>query len=130
MKRLLKKIMKPVAITVLMAFTIVASIPHNAVAYLPGSDDISKARAHDMASIKRNLQSKVVSSKLRSMGFTEAEINDRLSKLSDAEVHSFAVKSDKLSHGSGVVSVLILLALLALIGLTVLTSMGKRVVIR
>ncbi len=129
MNTLFKKAVRPVALTLLLAFTIVACIPNNAAAYVSGSGEMSKARSHDIETLKRGLESKIVSEKLQSMGFTPAEINDRLSNLSDAELHSFAMKADTLSHGSGVVSVLILIALLALVGLTVLASMGKRIVI-
>ncbi len=129
MKTLLRKISRPVAITLLLAFTVVACIPQNAAAYVPGSGEMSKAGSHDIETLKRSIESKVVSGMLKSMGFTPLEINERLSNLSDAELHSFAMKADTLSHGSGIVSLIIIIALLALVGLTVLASTGKRIVI-
>jgi hypothetical protein len=50
----------------------------------------SSTREADMKTIQGTLESKVLRARLKEYGLTDAEINSRLSKLSDKQVHQFA----------------------------------------
>ena len=70
---------------------------------------------------QRLLESKIVGDKLRSLGFTESEIEKRLGKLSDAQLHYVAQNLDQLRAGGGLIGLAIAIPIaLVLILLAVL----------
>lgn len=86
-------------------------------------------RAADLERIQRVLESKKVSGRLEKLGFTGEEIQSRLQRLSDAQVHELAQKLDDLKVAGDGVGVLIVLLLLAIFIVLYLSYTGKKVVI-
>lgn len=97
-----------------------------APAVAPGSEQ-SPQRAADLARIQRVLENKRVSQKLKDLGLSESEVQDRLSKLSDREVHQLATKMQALTpagdSGLGLVIALLVIGVLALL----IVYLAKRV---
>src|SRR5689334_11939968 len=48
------------------------------------------ARKQDLATIQTALESKLVRAKLQSLGFSDAEVQSRIHRLSDAQIHQLA----------------------------------------
>ncbi|MCX5786947.1 MAG: PA2779 family protein [Elusimicrobia bacterium] len=65
-------------------------------------------RAADMKTVQTALESKVVRERLKTLGLTDKEIESRLTRLSDQQVHQLAKDVDTLGPGGGVVGVLII----------------------
>jgi hypothetical protein len=89
----------------------------------------SPERAADLERIQRALESKKVSDRLEKLGFTGEEIQSRLQRLSDVQVHELAQKLDDLKVAGDGVGVLIVLVLLAIFVVLYLSYTGKKVVI-
>lgn len=86
--------------------------PAEIQAAAPGS-----ARAADMKAIQGALESKILRERLKGFGLTDAEVNSRLSKLSDKEVHQFATRIHSVNPGGDltVIGVLLVVVLVLFI---------------
>ena len=73
-------------------------------------------RSADMKTVQTALESKVVRARLKALGLTDKEIESRLSRLSDQQVHKLAKDINTLSSGGDVglggILVLVLVVLL------------------
>ena len=65
-------------------------------------------RAADMKTVQTALESKVVRERLKALGMTDKEIESRLTRLSDRQVHQLAKDVNTLGPGGGVIGVLII----------------------
>ncbi len=63
------------------------------------ADSAAPARAADIKAVQTALESKVVSERLKSFGLNKEEIESRLGKLSDKQVHKLAGEIKTLSPG-------------------------------
>lgn len=76
-------------------------------------------RAADLQKIQSVLETKVVRQRLEDYGLTAEEINARLTRLSDAQVHQLATQIDAMipagDAGFGIVIALLVIAILAVI---------------
>lgn len=75
-------------------------------------------RAADITTIQKSLETKIVQDRLEHLGFTPAEIEERLLYASDAELHQLASQSDTLMAGGDggiIVTVLVIILLVVLI---------------
>ncbi len=124
-------------VALVLAFTmlVLGSIPTKSMALVIGSDAVVAAAAEevreaDMARVQRVLESKLVADKLEQAGLSEAEINERLSKLSDSELHSFASQLESLYPGGDALSAIIALLIIAILVLVILKLTDRKIVIR
>ncbi len=72
-------------------------------------------RAADMRTIQTALESKLLRERLKDMGLSEAQVDERLSKLSDQEVHQLAAQIHAVNPGGFVVEALLIVVLVLLI---------------
>lgn len=101
-----------------------AFVPSQAIA-LPAAD-----RAEDLGRIQAVLESKLVKQRLQDLGFTADEINARLSRMSDQQIHGFAQQLDDLrvgKDGLGVVIAVLLIIVLVIVIINLTT--GHKVVV-
>jgi hypothetical protein len=107
----------------------IGGFPVDGIAMLIPSDagavtGASSARATDLGTIQATLESKVVAQRLADLGMTTAEVKDRLSALSDEQLHQVAQNIDGLQPGGALIlilaiigAVVVVLAILGLAGL-------------
>jgi len=88
-------------------------------------------RASDLQKIQKVLEMKMISERLRQLGLTPDEIQDRLNQLSDNEIHQFALQLDDLKVGGdsglGIVIAILVIAILAVI---LIYLLGHRIIIK
>jgi hypothetical protein len=75
-------------------------------------------RTEDLQKIQKILESKMVSEKLRQLGFTPEEIQARLGQLSDQQMHQLALNLDEVKVGGdglGVVIAVLVIAILVVL---------------
>ena len=97
----------------------IGCIPTDGVAMLIPSDESYDqpsvlTRTSDLQAIQTRLESKIVAQRLSDVGLTPSEVQQRLSSLTDAQLHQVAQNLDGLQPGGDV-----LILILALIGLVV-----------
>ncbi len=75
-------------------------------------------RAGDMEKVRSFLENKLVSQRLRDLGFTPQEAMARMSEMSDGQIHSLALKLDQVKAGGelgAIIAVLVIIVLVLLI---------------
>jgi len=85
----------------------------------------------DLQKIQKFLEMKMVRERLKELGFTPGEIQDRLSQLSDQQIHQLALKLDDLKvGGNDALGVIILLLIIAILVIVLIQLTGHRIVIK
>ena len=93
-----------------------AALPAKTYAYATESVEVYSPRQEDMNKVQRALESKIVQDKLGELGLTKDEATAKLDKLSDADLHQFAMNADSLnSGGDGGLGLLIGLLIIAIL---------------
>ena len=72
-------------------------------------------RAADLKAVQAVLESKIVSERLKDLGMSDEEVESRLSRLSDRQVHQLAKDIGALSPGGDVSGILVTIILVLLI---------------
>lgn len=89
------------------------------------NSDPSLLRAEDLQKVQRLLENKIVRQRLEDMGLSEEEINARLERVSDLQLHQLAMQIDALMPGGDdgtlttIVLVLLIVVLILLIAILV-----------
>jgi hypothetical protein len=86
-------------------------------------------RAADMEKIQKVLETKMIKKRLEELGFTQDEINKRLSQLSDQQIHQLAIQLDDLKVGGDALGVIVALLVIVILVLVILHLTGHRVVV-
>lgn len=81
----------------------------------PAQGASAEGRTADMKTVQSALESKVVRERLKALGLTDKEIELRLGKLSDRQLHKFAKDVDTLAAGGFIEAVLVVVVLVLLI---------------
>ena len=114
----------------LVVAMVVIGITPRAYADFSPSEVIASAsdRASDIGKIQGVLEMKMVGERLRSLGFTEEEINKKLDQLSDNQLHELALQLDELKvGGDGAATAVIIILLLAILAVLILYLSGHRI---
>ncbi|MGB9873979.1 MAG: PA2779 family protein [Hydrogenobacter sp.] len=122
---------KAVVLTVASAFFFVNSAP--ALAGLVDSKhtfEVSSQRDQDMQKVQRALESKVVQEKLKAYGLSKEEIQEKLSQLSDEQIHMLAKASDKVLAGGDGIGLAIAVVVLLILVVILLKLLNKEIIIR
>lgn len=99
--------------TLILTTTMVLTAPRTGWAMLAPAQ--GSERSADMKTVQTALESKVVRERLKSLGLSDKEIESRLGKLSDKQVHKLAKDIETLSSGGFIEAVLVLVILVLLI---------------
>ena len=118
-----------VTVYLVFAFLMVGALPVKSFAYMAESSMVTDSRGADMDKVQRALESKVVSHKLMELGLTDKEVAERLSRLTDAELHQFASQVDDLSSGGSFLGVTIGLLVIGVLVLVLLDLTGHKIVL-
>ncbi|MFQ5441647.1 MAG: PA2779 family protein [Thermodesulfobacteriota bacterium] len=122
---------KRIALIVATAILLISAVPAESMAYIVGAEGAVEAtRAVDMEKAQSILESRLVKMKLTQLGLSAEEINTRLSKLTDAELHRFASTIDSLYPGQGAIGVLIGVLIVIALVMVLLKLTNKKIVIK
>ena len=87
-------------------------------------------RAQDSGTIRQVLENKMVSERLSQLGFTQEEVNSRLSQLSDQQLHKLAVNLDEIKTGGDGLGIIIALLVIAILVVILLQITGHKVIVK
>ncbi len=85
-------------------------------------------RSTDLKTIQKVLELKMIGERLRQLGFTEEGIQQRLSQLSDEQIHGLALKLDEMKVG-GDGEVIISLLVIAILVVILIYLLGHKIAI-
>jgi hypothetical protein len=86
-------------------------------------------RAADMDKIQKVLETKMIRERLEKFGLTQDEINNRLSQMSDQQIHQLALHLDDLKVGGDGLGIIIALLVIAILVVLLLQLTGHKVVV-
>lgn len=121
------------AVYLAIACFVVAGIPRHSLAFIISSytEENIFDREKDTSAIQRILESKAVSQKLSSLGLTKDEIDERINRLTDTELHQFASQINSIyAGGDSGVGIIISLLIIVILVLTILHLTGHKIVLK
>src|SRR4051794_12628331 len=111
-------LIKGIAVTLVLAVFVTWSGSDLAQAMLvptqTAHDAVKSARAQDVNTVQAALENKVISQRLANFGLSKEEINTRLGRMSDSEIHRVAMQIEK-QNPAGDASGIVLIAIAVLL---------------
>jgi hypothetical protein len=86
-------------------------------------------RTTELQKIQHFLETKAVSKRLEQFGYTQDEIQKRLTQLSDQQIHRIATKLDDLKIGGDGAGIVIALLVVAILIIVILQLTGHKVIV-
>jgi hypothetical protein len=124
-KNYLKSASRGVLLALTLSTTMVCAMPAGGWAMLaparevPVQDGQTYDRAADLKAVQTALESKIVRERLKTLGLTDKEIESRLGRLSDQQLHKLSKDIKSVSPGGAVTGILELIILVIIIVLLV-----------
>ncbi len=121
---------KWLACYLVVAMFIIGVAPRVDAAFSP-SEALSApgARAADTGKIRIVLENKLVTQRLRDLGYSTEEVMTRLAEMSDSQIHKFAQKLDDLRVGKDAGEAIIFVLVVVILVLVILQLTGHKVVV-
>ena len=121
---------KWLACYLVVAMFIIGVAPRVDAAFSP-SEALSAPglRAGDMEKIRTTLENKLVTQRLRDLGYSTDEVMTRLSEMSDSQIHKFAQKLDDLRVGKDLGEALIFVLVVVILVLVILQLSGHKILV-
>lgn len=122
---------KAIAWHLVFAVLVLSIVPRAEGAFSP-SESIAlngEQRAVDLEKIQAFLETKLVSQKLQDLGFSPVEIKQRLSQMSDQQLHDYAQKIDDIRAGGDGVGIVIGVLVIIILVWFIMYLMGHRVAV-
>ena len=86
-------------------------------------------RTADLQKVQTVLETRVIQQRLEDFGLTPEEIQARLSRLSDAQLHAMATNLDALMPGGNGLGIVIALLVIAILAVILIYLLGHRIVV-
>jgi len=86
-------------------------------------------REMEINKIQRALENELVREKLKAYGLTPEEVNQKLSQMSDQQIHMLAQASDKVLAGGDILGTIIAVLIIVLLIVLILKLLGKEIII-
>lgn len=123
---------KSLSICLAIMMIIIGVIPKVEAGFAPTVlKDSSSDREGSLLQIRKVLEIKMVKERLESLGFTEQEIQSRLTEMSDDQLHDLALSLDEIQVGGdsglGIVIGLLIIVILVVV---LLQLTGHKVIVR
>jgi hypothetical protein len=95
-----------------------------------GLTNLHSGREADTQKIQKVLEFKMVSERLKALGFTHNEVQARLNQLNDQQIHQMAQKLDDLNVGGDGGEIIIGILIIAILVIIIYYLLGHRVVVK
>lgn len=124
-KNYLKSASRGILLALTLSTTMICTMPTGGWAMLaparaaPAQDGQTYDRAADMKAVQTALESKIVRERLKTLGLTDKEIESRLGRLSDQQLHKLSKDIKSVNPGGAVTGILELIILVIIIVLLV-----------
>jgi hypothetical protein len=125
-------LMKYIASYLVFAMLILGIVPRVDAGFVPSEiiTHLQIDRTADLQKIQKVIETKMVRERLENLGFTEDEIQKRLSQLSDAQIHNLALNLDQLKVGGYGLGILVALLVIAMLVVALVYLTKHRVIVK
>ena len=127
-----KTFMKCVSCYLVFAMFVVGIVPRVDAGLSP-SEIIGLSqvdRVSDLQKIQEIFETKMIRARLEQLGFSQDEIQARLTQLNDRQVHQLALKLDEIKVGGNGLGVLVVILLIGIFVVLYLQYSGRKIVIQ
>jgi len=91
----------------------------------------SASREANIQAVRQALEHKLVAQKLKDYGLSTSEVEAKLPRMSDADVHQIALLSKKLPHGGDdAVGTIVVILIIVILVIVIIKLMNKEVIVR
>ena len=120
---------KLIATTLAVALTTTLAAPRGGWASLapalePAAAVETHSRAQDLTAVEKALESKLVQERLSTLGISRDAARERVSRMSDAELHQLATHTEALTPGGDALVLALVIAAGVLLGLLLFRGLG------
>ncbi len=124
--------MKCVSCYLAMAMFFIGIVPKVDAALSPSEVIVLSQidRASDLQKIQQILETKMIKTRLEQLGFSQDEIQARLTQLNDQQIHQLALQLDKIKVGGNGFEFLVIMLLVAILAVLFLHYSGRTVVLQ
>jgi len=124
----------PVALALALWLIGLLTFPSLAAAALAPSQTSQGApatdRQADLQTVRQTLENKLVAQKLKDYGVSASEVEARLPRMSDADVHQIALLSKKLPQGGDAVGDIVIILIIVILVIVLIKLMNREIVVR
>lgn len=92
--------------------------------------NIQSQRDIEIDKIQRAIENQLVKEKLKAYGLTEEEVKEKLSQMSDQQIHMLAQASDRVLAGGDAIGAVIGVLIIVLLIVVILKLLNKEIIIR
>ncbi len=130
-----ERYIKFLIVYLVFSLAFILGVPARSFAYVLSSIEVNRAfegvdRGRDINVIVKELESKMITERLKSLGLSAGEIKKRLNKLSDEDIHKIARRIDSLKAGGSVTGFIIGLLMIVILILVILRLTDRRIIIK
>ena len=86
-------------------------------------------RSTDLDKVQKFFERKMIVERLRKLGFTQEEVQERLDQLNDQQVNQLALKIDDIKVGNGVGETIVVILLIAILVVLFLQLTGHKIIV-
>ncbi|MBI5665379.1 MAG: PA2779 family protein [Nitrospirae bacterium] len=123
---------KSISWYLVIAVFIISIVPNVEGAFIPSEAMAFNAaqRDADLGKVRAFLETKIVSQRLQDLGFSPDEVKEKLSLLSDGQIHNYAQQLDNLRVGGNGLEAVIAVLLIIILIILILHLTGHRVIVK
>ena len=125
-------IKKSIVWYLVFAMFVIAMVPRVEAGFIPSNainiDETQKAS--DLDKIQKFLETKLVMQRLEDLGFSSLEVKERLSLLSDNQLHNYAQQLDTLKVGGDGLGAVIGVLVIIILVIVILHLTGHKVIVQ
>lgn len=125
-------IKKSIVWYLVFAMFLIAMVPHVEAGFIPSNainiDETQKVS--DLDKIQQFLETKLVMQRLEDLGFSSLEVKERLSLLSDNQLHNYAQQLDTLKVGGDGIGAVIGVLVIIILVIIILHLTGHKVIVQ
>jgi phage regulator Rha-like protein len=122
---------KQTALVMIVVMTILGMVPRVDAAFVHSFESMDhKIQTNDLETVRQFLETKAVKNRLEALGYSPEEIQDRLSSLSEEEIHQLAGNINTLTTGGNGLGVVIAILVIVLLVILILKLTHKQIIIR
>jgi len=115
-----------------VAMFIISIVPHAEGAFISSEAMAfnNMQRDADLGKIRTFLETKIVSQRLQDLGYSSEEVREKLSLLSDHQLHNYAQHLDNLRVGGDGLEVVIGVLIIIILILVILHLTGRKAIVK
>ena len=128
-----KPLKKGIIWYLVVAMFVIGITPPVYAGFSPSEDLASSSalRLSELQKIQKSLEMKIIRERLKELGLSPEEIQGRLNRFSDAQIHQLALKVDDLKAGGDEgLAIVVLLLGLAIVVIIILQATGHQVIVK